>query len=363
MRRDALPTPALVLDLPALRRNIDRMAAHAGAAGLRLRPHAKSHKSVEIARLLAAAGALGPACATIREAEAMAAGGLGGILVTSPMTTDDMLARIGRLLRRGADLTLVVDDPANVEALAALASGLGAVLPIVVELDAGTGRTGCASVEAALALARDVAAHDSLHFVGIQVYWGHLQQVMPLAERQRRVAEAKQPLKGLIHRLTEAGLRPGIVTGGGTGTSFLDPEGGLFTELQPGSFLFLDSCYGAVPLDEAQGNPFEPSLFVRAAVVSRAHPGRVVVNAGLKAFATDSGRPVPVRGAPEGAAYRFMGDEHGAVEFDPGREAPALGAGIELLTSHCDPTVNLHDRYAVVEGEDVVDFWPITRGF
>jgi D-serine deaminase-like pyridoxal phosphate-dependent protein len=363
MRRDELPTPALVLDLPVLSRNMARMVAHARASAVRLRPHAKSHKCVEIARLLAAAGALGPACATIREAEAMAAGGLGGILITSPMTTPDMLARVARLLRRGAELTLVIDDADNVGQLAGLAAGLGRTLPVVVELDTGTGRTGCATPEAALALARDAASRPALRFSGIQAYWGHLQQVMPLAERARRAAEGKERLGTLLAMLRAAGLPPAIVTGGGTGTSFLDPEGGLFTELQPGSFLFLDSCYGPLPLSEAHGNPFEPSLFVRASVVSRAHPGRVVVNAGLKAFATDSGRPVPVRGAPEGAIYRFMGDEHGAVEFDPALASPPLGAGIELLASHCDPTVNLHDRYAVIEGEAVVDFWPIARGF
>jgi 3-hydroxy-D-aspartate aldolase len=364
MRREDLPTPALVLDLPALRRNIDRMAAHAAAAGVRLRPHAKSHKCVEIARLLAAAGALGPACATVREAEAMAAGGIAGILLTSPVVTADGLARLGRLLARGADLAVVVDDPANVADLAAVAEAAGRRLPVLVELDVGQGRTGCAGPAAALGLARAIAARPLLALAGVQAYWGHLQQVVPLEERARRVAEGKARVREALAGLEAAGLAAGIVTGGGTGTAFLDPPGGPFTEIQPGSFLFLDSCYGPLPLDPADGgNPFEPALFVRAAVVSRVHPGRAVVNAGLKAFATDTGRPVPVRGAPEGSTYRFMGDEHGAVEFDLAVAAPPLGAGIELLTSHCDPTVNLHDRYAVVDGGEVVDSWPIARGF
>jgi 3-hydroxy-D-aspartate aldolase len=364
-RREDLPTPALVLDLPAMRRNIGRMAAHAAAAGVRLRPHAKSHKCVEIARLSAAAGALGPACATIREAEAMAAGGIGGILVTSPVVTADALARLGRLLARGADLSVVADDPANVADLARAAEAAGRhPLPVLVELDMGQGRTGCAGPAAAADLARAVAGRPPLAFAGVQAYWGHLQQVVPLEERARRVAEGKARLREALSALEAAGLPAGIVTGGGTGTAFLDPPGGPFTEIQPGSFLFLDSCYGPLPLDPREGgNPFEPALFVRASVVSRVHPGRAVVNAGLKAFATDSGRPVPARGAPPGATYRFMGDEHGAVEFDPALAAPPLGAGIELLTSHCDPTVNLHDRYAVVDGEDVVDSWPIARGF
>ena len=253
--------------------------------------------------------------------------------------------------------------------------------------------------------------HPPLRFAGMQAYWGNLQQVMPLAEPAQQAARLRRcgalTIAGLppnltggarpLHRSTlglftdfsrspsshsgavpsapvraarlrrlvallTAGLPPEIVTGGGTGTSFIDPTLGLFTELQPGSFLFLDSCYGAVPLVD-DGNPFTPALFVAATVVSAGDRHRAIVNAGLKALATDSGRPVPMRGAPEGATYRFMGDEHGAVEFDSG-PPPALGSTIELLTSHCDPTVNLHARYQVVRGSTVVDTWPIAaRGY
>lgn len=362
MRRDQLPTPSLVLDLDALDRNIATMAAHAAASGVALRPHAKSHKSVEIARRLHAAGALGPACATIAEAEAMAAGGLAGILVTSPLVSDDALARVGHLLTSGGDLTLVVDDLANVAALAQLAAGIGVTLPLVVELDVGVGRTGCPEPEQALVVARAIAAAPSLRFAGVQAYWGNLQQVRPLAERRARVREAAAPLQRLLTLLHIADLPPAIVTGGGTGTSFIDPTLELFTELQPGSFLFLDSCYGPLPLDDT-GNPFEASLFVAAGVVSANRRQRVVVNAGLKALATDSGQPLPMRGAPENSSYRFMGDEHGAIEFAQGA-APALGSTVELLTPHCDPTVNLHARYQVVRDNMVVDVWPIVaRGY
>ncbi|MFO1070910.1 MAG: alanine racemase [Geminicoccaceae bacterium] len=362
MRRDQLATPALVLDLDAMDRNIATMAAHARESGVALRPHAKSHKCVEIARRLAAAGALGPACATIAEAEAMAAGGIAGILITSPMTTPDMLDRLRRLLLRGADPKVVADNLANVAQLAEVAAGVDRVLRVVVELDVGVGRTGCREPEDGLALARAIAASSSLRFVGVQAYWGHLQQVMPLSERQARADAQAERLKRLIGLLNGVGLPPEIVTGGGTGTSFIDPGLKLFTEIQPGSFLFLDSCYGSVPL-RGNENPFVPSLFVAASVVSANHPGRVVVNAGFKAFATDSGKPVPLRGAPAGSTYRFMGDEHGAVEFESGT-APALGATIELLTSHCDPTVNLHARYQVVRGDAVIDTWPIAaRGY
>jgi 3-hydroxy-D-aspartate aldolase len=362
MRRDQVPTPSLILDLDAMERNIEVMTVHAREAGVALRPHAKSHKCVEIARRLQAAGALGPACATIAEAEAMAEAGLGGVLVTSPMVTTDALERVRRLLLRGADLTLVADEPDNIEALAALARAAARTLPIVVELDVGVGRTGCPEIADALALAERVAALPGLSFAGIQAYWGNLQQVMPLAERERRAGEQAERVRGLLAALSAEGLPPAIITGSGTGTSWLDARCGLFTELQPGSFLFLDSCYGAVPISP-EGNPFASALFVAAAVVSANRPGRVIVNAGLKALATDSGRPVPLRGAPQDATYRFMGDEHGALEFAQG-PAPRLGAVIELLTPHCDPTVNLHARYLVVRGEEVVDVWPIVaRGY
>jgi D-serine deaminase-like pyridoxal phosphate-dependent protein len=169
-------------------------------------------------------------------------------------------------------------------------------------------------------------------------------------------------LREAIAALTDAGLKPGIVTGAGTGTHWIDGKSGLFTEIQPGSFLFLDSCYANIDFSN-EPSPFRPSLFVAAGVVSANSPGRVIVNAGWKAFATDSGNPVPMRGAPAGATYRYMGDEHGAVDFESGA-TPALGSVIELLVSHCDPTVNLHAAYRIVRGETVIDEWPIAaRGY
>jgi 3-hydroxy-D-aspartate aldolase len=185
---------------------------------------------------------------------------------------------------------------------------------------------------------------------------------MPFAERTARVEAQAVKLSALIDALRSQGMAPAIVTGSGTGSHWIDAALGLFTELQAGSYLFLDSCYGSVPVTP-EGNPFEPSLFVAASVVSANRPGRVIVNAGYKAFATDSGNPKPMRNAPPGATYRYMGDEHGAVEFEAAAN-PALGATIELLTSHCDPTVNLHHQYLVARGNEIVDEWPIAaRGY
>ncbi len=362
LARGAVPTPSLVLDAEALDRNITLMAERAGRVGVALRPHVKSHKCLAIARRLAQAGAVGACCATIDEAEALAAGGIEGLLITSPMSTAALIERVRRLRPHSADLMLVVDHAQTVERLAALPQGGCGPLRLIVELDVGVGRTGCLDCRSVVALAQQIAGLPQLRFAGIQAYWGNLQQVMPFAERERRVHLQAERLRGLIADLTAAGLPPGIVSGGGTGTHAIDGVLGLYTELQPGSFMFLDSCYGAIPL-AADGNPFEPSLFVAASVVSANTPGRSIVNAGFKAFATDSGLPKVSRGAPLQSTYRYMGDEHGAVDCPDGT-APKVGDTVEFLTSHCDPTVNLHAQYHVVRGDEVVDVWPIiARGY
>ena len=179
----------------------------------------------------------------------------------------------------------------------------------------------------------------------------------PFEERVRLVGVQIERVRATIAALEAVNLSPPIVSGGGTGSHRIDAASGLFTEIQPGSYLFMDSCYGTISIGET-GNPFTPSLFVAASVVSANRPGRVIVNAGWKALAADSGLPVALRGAPAGATYRFMGDEHGALDFE-GADAPRLGSTIEFLTSHCDPTVNLYGSYHVVRGENVVDIWPI----
>jgi 3-hydroxy-D-aspartate aldolase len=357
MRRSEVPTPALLVDIDVLDRNIATMREAAAALGVALRPHAKAHKCVEIAHRVAAAGAIGVSCATIGEAEAMALGGLAGILVTAPLTSVEALDRLRRLLLRGADISVVADDPRLVEPLAALATAAGRRLPVLVDIDFGMGRTGCVEIADAVALARAIEAAPDLIYSGIQAYWGNLQQVTPFAERARLISVQLERVRSAVAALQAVNLSPPIVSGAGTGSHRIDAASGLFTEIQPGSYLFMDSCYGTISISENE-NPFAPSLFVAASVVSSIRPGRVIVNAGWKALAADSGKPVALRGAPAGASYRFMGDEHGALDFEDG-EPPAPGAIVEFLTSHCDPTVNLYGSYHVVRGEDVVDIWAI----
>ncbi len=353
-----LPTPCLVLDADTLDANIATALALANAAGVGLRPHAKTHKSPEIARRLVAAGALGACVATIAEAEALSAAGIAGVLITAPLVTPEQIGRLDRLLATGAEPMLAVDHPDALPALAAL----GRPLRLLVDVDVGQGRTGVLTPEAAVDLAGAIAAAPGLTFAGVQAYWGQLQQRMPWTARKTAVEEQATYLRGVLDALEARGLPAGIVSGGGTGTFGIDRHLHLFTELQAGSFLFLDSLYGPLAIEPDGSNPFRHALFVRAAVVSANSRGnaqpKVVINAGLKAFATDSGLPVVVAGAPADAVYRYLGDEHGALMLPEG-SAVALGTEVELIPSHCDPTVNLYPAYAIRRDGEFAETWPI----
>ncbi|HUK59418.1 MAG TPA: DSD1 family PLP-dependent enzyme [Stellaceae bacterium] len=358
--RALLDTPALLIERGALERNIAAMAAHARAAGVALRPHAKTHKSLALARRQVEAGALGICCATLGEAEVMVDGGIPGVHITSPQVTEAKIARLLGLNGRAAQgLSVVVDHPANLAALDAAAGAHGQKLDVLVDFEAGHGRTGAADEAALGALARAVRATPNLVYRGVQSYYGNLQHVPVRAERRARALAQMERLGGMLAHLRGAGLAPAIVTGGGTGTFDLDPEGRIFTELQVGSYVFMDVQYRDVLADGRNAPPFETSLLVQAAVVSVNAAGYVTTDAGLKCFATDGPLPELVAGAPPGSRYEFFGDEHGRLVLPPGAQKPALGARVECMVPHCDPTVNLHDFYHVVDGDTLVEIWPI----
>ncbi|MGH7014445.1 MAG: DSD1 family PLP-dependent enzyme [Stellaceae bacterium] len=357
--RAVLDTPALVVDRAALDRNVAAMATHARVTGVALRPHVKTHKSVAIARRQVAAGALGVSCVTLGEAEIMVHAGLPGVHLTSPPATAAKRTRLAALVRsphRG--LSVVVDHADTVAALSAALRDAPAPLAVLVDVDAGQGRTGCA-VEAAPALARAVRAAPRLAFAGIQAYAGHLQHVAVRAERRERSLRLADRLRGLLRQLAADDLPAPIVTGGGTGTFDLDPEARVFTELQVGSYVFMDVDYQRALADGRNAPPFETALFVATAVVGINQPAYLVTDAGLKSFATDGPKPEPARSAPSGSRYEFFGDEHGKLFIPPGAARPALGTVIECVTPHCDPTVNLHDFYHVVDGDTLVELWPV----
>ena len=356
--RRRLHTPALVLEAAAFRRNVARMAAIAAANGVALRPHAKTHKSATIARAQVAAGALGVSCTVLREAEVMVAAGVPGVLLTSPVVGARAVGRLVALARRAGEggLMVVVDDAGNAAVLAEAAAALPHPLGVLVDYGAGFHRTGTATEAEAVTLAKTILGLPHLALRGLQAYAGNIQHV---ADRTERAARATW-LRGSVARILAAGAAEGvafpIVTGAGTGTHDMDVA--PFTEIQPGSYLFGDAQYGPVLADGLDASPFETALFLQASVVSTPAAGYVTLDAGVKSLATDGPLPLVARGAPDGSRYAFFGDEHGKLTCPPGRR-PALGDRVELVTPHCDPTVNLHDAIHLVEADTLVAIWPV----
>jgi len=364
--RHLLDTPALLIDLPAMTRNIERMAAFARSRGVNLRPHVKTHKSVEIARRQVAAGAIGVSCVTLGEAEVMVQGGIPGVLITSPAVTPSKIARLIRLAQqaRPGDVMVVVDNPQNLADLARAASELTHPLDVLVDYGAGYNRTGAATQAKVLELAALAAAEPRLRLRGLQAYAGNLQHIVAREERSAAAAGLRETVAGIVAAARRQGLNFDIVTGAGTGTHDLDSQENAFTELQAGSYVFMDAEYSRVLADGDRPSPFETSLFVQTAVVSTNAADWVTVDGGTKCFSTDSGVPLVAKGADAASRYAFFGDEHGKLMPPTGSQGsqvqkPALGARVEFVTPHCDPTVNLHDAYHVVEGGTLVAIWPV----
>ncbi|HQS13931.1 DSD1 family PLP-dependent enzyme [Reyranella sp.] len=358
--RGSLNTPALVLDLDMLDRNIAEMANFAKAHNVKLRPHSKTHKSADIARRQMEAGALGVCCAKLGEAEALGEAGIQSLHITSPVVTPQAIQRLVELNAKVSDLMLVVDHPVNAEALAAAAAKAGKPLTVIVDIDPGIHRTGTASPEATVELVQKIANFRSLAYAGVQFYCGSHQHIVDFKERTAQIKERTEYLQGILAKLEEAGLKPGIVTGSGTGTHYIDAKLGVFTELQVGSYVFMDHDYNVCDLRGLDKPTFEQALQIDSRAVSANTPGMVTVDAGLKAMATEKGPPMILKGAVEGATTRFMGDEHLAVIAPKGQEAPKLGELVVLTPPHCDPTVNLYESFHVVKGDTLVEIWPVT---
>jgi 3-hydroxy-D-aspartate aldolase len=361
--RRMLSTPALVLDLPALERNLATMADWARARGVALRPHAKTHKCTEIARRQVQLGALGVCCATIAEAEAMVLAGIPGVTVTSPLTTVAKLKRLAALKPHARDLSVVIESPENLARLREVCAPVpGPAIGLLVDLDIGHGRTGVADRDAAVALARLADSTPGFAWRGVQAYAGHLQHLDRSDERRSRSAAALGVLREVIAALDAAGLRPQVVSGAGTGTAWADGDLDLFTELQVGSYAVMDVEYGQLEWP-AGGCPFEYALFVATSVVSTQQAGGVVFDGGHKAFATDGPLPMLAAGLRDPALAALpvqrRGDEHIEVGATADRLGVVEGDVVEFVVPHCDPTVNLYDFFCVVSGDALVDVWPI----
>jgi 3-hydroxy-D-aspartate aldolase len=358
--RHRLGTPALVLDLDAMEANIASMAEHARTRGYFLRPVAKIHKSVEIARRQVAAGGVGVCCATLAESEVMADGGIPGVLLFSSVVTAPKLERLAALNARAEGLIVAADDPSNVTQLAEVGRRSGRTLRVLVDVDVGGGRTGIADERGVVEFARLVAEADGLEYAGVQGYVGKHQSTVDYDDRRGRSRELLEPLVRVVERLSAEGLAPRIVSGGGTGTHDFDHEVGGVTEVQVGTYVFMDVNYRDVVMRRDDLHPFRPALSVRTTVISAAQSDFVITDAGLKELeAIGLTQPVILWGAPEAATYSLVGDDLGRVDFARPGDRLAVGDVVEVMPPHCYQAVCMYSNYHVVRGEELVDIWPV----
>ena len=354
-----LPTPSLLLDLDAFEANVSRMAAHAAGAGLDLRPHAKTHKCSEIARRQVGAGALGICVATIREAEAMASAGIGGLLLTSESVGPNKIHRLIRLSRRKPDTMAVVDHAGNARQLDEAAGAAGARLDVLVDVDPLGRRTGVPPGPGAVALAETIDRLPHLRLRGVHGYCGASSHVKGFEERKKHSEQYMGPVLETYRAMRSKGLPAEIMSGASTGTYNIDSELDGITELQVGSYALMDVDYRIIGGRGGEVyDDFRHALHVLATVISKNHDDIATVDAGLKALATDRNFGPDVA-RPRGLSYAFRGDEHGALELADAEREIALGDKIELVVPHCDPNVNLYDRMYCVRGDYVQQVWKI----
>ncbi len=362
--KDDLPTPALLLDLDLLESNIEKMSHHAKASSIRLRPHAKTHKCGEIARRQIGAGALGVCTSTIHEAEALAAAGIKGLLITSELVGRNKIERLARLTHKQPDTLTVVDNAAHAEQLDEAAGAAKITLNVMIDIDPIGRRTGVLPGDDAFGLAEKVMKLSRLKLRGIHSYSGASSHVQGFEARQEHSAKVMQAPLETFFRMQKAGMPVEIFSGGSTGTYNIDPALKGLTELQVGSYVFMDVDYRRIGGQSgAVYEDFAPSLSVLATVISKNHADRATVDAGYKAFATDRKFGPEIKDVT-GVEYQFNGDEHGALLLNnPSREI-RLGDRVEFIVPHCDPNVNLYDRYYCLRGDKVVAVWPVAgRGY
>ncbi len=349
-----LPTPCLVIDQQAMQRNRAGMCDLLQAKGKSLRAHAKAHKSTRIAALQLADGAVGICAAKLSEAEGLSAQGIPGILITGPVVTEEAHDRLIRCVEASPDLMIALGDSQTARRLSTKLEQHGLSLSCLVDLDVGQQRSGIA-LDQALAFAHELAALPNLKICGVQAYAGHLQHISSF---QKRAQQSRQALEGaaeIFRELRRLGFAMDIFSVGGTGTTAIDTEIPEVTEIQAGSYLFMDEEYAAIEW-QAQSPSFEPALSLVSTVLSANHAGWVTIDAGLKTMYRDGAIPRVLDF--EGAAYEWFGDEYGKVTLT-GKTTLSVGDKVRLSISHADPTVNLFDFVYVVEGGVVVDVFDV----
>jgi 3-hydroxy-D-aspartate aldolase len=347
MKISGLQTPALILDINILKQNHKAMKSLLNGTSLNLRPHYKSHKCASIAKWQIANGAIGMTCAKLSEAEDLCDAGVEDILIANQVVD---VAKIRRMadLARNCKLTVCVDDAENIREIDRAAGNSQSTIYCLVEYDIGMERCGVTTKEEVLELAQVISSCNNVVFAGLQAYAGHISHVEDQNERKQMTKENYEKLNELLSYLKEHRITVGVVSGGSTGTSEIKAVEGLYTELQAGSYLFMDATYSTLSL------PYQNSLFVLTTVVSQ-REGLTVVDAGVKTCGVDQGMPVPCGATVEEIV---ASEEHFQLHGFTGEET--IGDKLKLIPAHCCSTVNLHDKIYVVDGDKVIDRIPIT---
>jgi D-serine deaminase-like pyridoxal phosphate-dependent protein len=357
--RTRLETPAAVLDLDLFERNVLLLAETCRKAGLNVRPHAKSHKCAEIGRRQMAAGALGLCCAKPGELLALFEGGLTDLLLSAPVASLAKIDALAQAAARGARISVVIDRVDLVAAYAEAARRHGTSFDVLVDLDVGLKRSGVATSEEAVALARAITQEHGLRYAGVQAYEGRIQHIDDFQERRARNHAMGRLLGEMLQALRQAGFPPEIVSGGGTGSHLLDGEEQLLTEIQAGSYVFMDEAYNSVDVYGRAGPAFGPALRVAVTVVGHSSAGFAITDGGSKSFALDGPPPRVFSGEAVVGRIEWCGDEFGRIQPAPGFATMPIGTVVECTVPHCDPTINLHDFLHVVSDDRLVGIWKI----
>ncbi len=359
-------TPYLAIDSSALMRNIHRMREFSRRVDVNVRPHVKTHKCPKIAKLQVEAGAIGVTCAKLGEAEVMVRRGIHDILIANQVVDISKLTRIAELAKV-ADIKVSVDNPTNVQAISEAARYMSSSIGIIIEVDIGMGRCGIRSKEDAVSLVRLIKSLPGLRFAGLLGYEGHTVLVEPRSVRLENCTQANRKLVEVAKYLEKHGHKTGIVSGGGTGTYDMTGQYEGITEIEAGSYVFMDSCYCKLSL------PFEQSLFLVSTVVSTPEQGVCVVDCGLKTATSEFGYPEPAfllttKGgekpalsqlSEEDIQVKTLSEEHAILRINKPEFGISVGDKILMIPSHICTTVNLYNEYHVFNSGSFVEKWTI----
>ena len=351
MHKSEIPTPALLIDLDAMEANIARMAQFFQQTPTRLRPHFKTHKCPELAQKQMQAGAIGMTCAKLGEAEVLVNAGIPSILIANEIVDERKITRVAQLALR-TQIIVAVDQEENVRMYSGAAQQAGSEISLVVEVNVGHQRCGVLPGEPALRLARLIDDLPGLRFAGVLGYEGHAVLDANQESRSQKASLAMSELARAAEAIRQAGIEVGIVSGGGTGTYNISGIHPGVTEIEAGSYIFMDTKYRLLNL------PFRNALTLLATVISVPTPQRAIIDAGMKAITHENGLPEVV--ARPGVRLKALHEEHGILDVDETQAAMRPGDRVELWPSHVCTTVNLHDQYYALRGEEVEAIWSIS---